>query len=138
MEEKFAEFLITDQKDRFDLKAIHSFLTQSYWARGRDLKTVKATVENSYCVGLFMAGRQIGFARVITDYQTLGYLCDVFVLPEFQGQGLGKKMVRFALDSPELQQVKKFMLATKDAHSFYRTLGFEALKNPAYYMEKHR
>ncbi len=138
MENRKGTLWLTDQKEKMDLQMIHAFLTNSYWAKGRNFETVKHSVENSYCVGLFHKTQQIGFARVITDYSTFAYLCDVFVLPEFQGQGLGKWMIQNVLNFGKLKAVQKFMLATRDAHTFYAKFGFKNLQEPEYYMELKR
>lgn len=132
------DYWLTDQKEKMDLKVIHSFLTNAYWAEGRNFEKVKASVENSYCVGLFHGVQQIGFARVITDYNTFAYLCDVFVLPKYQGQGLGKWLIHNVVNSEKLKDVQKFMLATRDAHAFYTKFGFKSLQQPDYYMELKR
>ncbi len=136
--EKKKGFWITTDKSLFDLSTIHNFLSRSYWAKDRDLQTVGSTIEHSLCFGLFDGNRQIGFARVITDYTTLGYIADVFVLPEYQGKGLGSYLMESILNSPQLKSIKRFMLATSDAHAFYQKFGFKKLQNPEIYMEMRR
>jgi GNAT superfamily N-acetyltransferase len=132
-------YLISTNREKLDLRVIHGYLSgQSYWAQGRPIDVVKRSVENSLCFGLYRAsGGQIGFARVVTDYATFGWLCDVFVLDEGKGKGLGKWLIRTIVDCPELKQLKRIMLATRDAHALYKRYGgFESLKEPAKWMER--
>jgi GNAT superfamily N-acetyltransferase len=130
--------LISTDKARLDLEMIHDFLgTKSYWATGRSLETISRSIENSVAFGLYRWGKQIGFARVITDYATFAWLADVFVLDEERGQGLGKWLVASILSHPELQGFRRWLLATKDAHELYRPFGFDELKRPERWMERH-
>ncbi len=133
------DYLISTNREKLDLRVIHEYLSgQSYWAQGRPIDIVKRSVENSLCFGLYrLSGGQIGFARVVTDYATFGWLCDVFVLDEGKGRGLGKWLIRTIVDCPELKQLKRIMLATRDAHALYKRYGgFESLKEPAKWMER--
>ena len=102
------------------------------------MEIVKRSIENSLPFGLYDNDRQIGFARVITDYATFAYLADVFVLEDARGAGLGKWLVAAIISHPELQGLRRWMLATRDAHGLYRAVGFEILKQPDRWMEKHR
>jgi GNAT superfamily N-acetyltransferase len=131
------EYTISTNRERLDLNVIHGFLTQSYWAAGVPVEIVKRSIENSLPFGLYDNDRQIGFARVITDYATFAYLADVFVLEDARGAGLGKWLVAAIISHPELQGLRRWMLATRDAHGLYRTVGFENLKQPDRWMEKH-
>jgi len=107
---------------------IHRFLSQeAYWARGVPRAVVERAITNSLVFGLYAAGEQVGFARVVTDQATFAWLADVFVLPEHRGHGLGKRLVRAALDHPGLQGLRWFLLGTADAHGLYRQLGFDSL-----------
>ena len=135
---KQGEYTISTDRARIDLKTVHSFLTESYWAAGVPLEIVKRSIENSLPFGLYDNDRQIGFARVITDYATFAYLADVFVLEDARGAGLGKWLVAVIDSHPELQGLRRWMLATRDAHGLYRAVGFEILKQPDRWMEKHR
>jgi GNAT superfamily N-acetyltransferase len=138
-EYSLGDYLISTNREKLDLRVIHEYLSgQSYWAQGRPIDVVKRSVENSLCFGLYRSsGGQIGFARVVTDYATFGWLCDVFVLDEGKGKGLGKWLIRTIVDCPELKQLKRIMLATRDAHAFYKRYGgFESLKEPAKWMER--
>ncbi|MBC9910018.1 GNAT family N-acetyltransferase [Chitinophaga varians] len=122
-----------------DLAAIHQFLqNDSYWAKGIDFELVKASLENSFCIGVFLDNQQIGFARVITDYTTFGWLADVFVLPAYRGRGISKAMMRFLTDLPWVGKLRRLMLSTLDAHELYRGYGFKNLGNAASMMEVHR
>jgi GNAT superfamily N-acetyltransferase len=126
----------TDQS-RLDLRTIHEFLTNSYWARGVPLEVVERSVRGSLCFGLYEGDRQIGFARVITDYATFAYLADVFVLESHRGRGLGKVLIAAILGHPSLQGLRRWLLATRDAHSLYAQYGFVPLAAPGRFMERH-
>ncbi|WP_444919636.1 GNAT family N-acetyltransferase [Microbulbifer sp. CnH-101-G] len=119
------ELFFSKEKSDLDLDLVSSFLSNSYWALGRNREEVVRSIENSFCVGLFFKKSQIGFARVVTDYQTFAYIMDVFIVPEHQGKGFGKKIMQFMLQSQELQYVSTFRLRTEDAHGFYEGLGFK-------------
>lgn len=132
-------YLISTDREKLDVGMVHEYLSMSsYWARGRPLDVVKRSVENSLCFGLYdSAGNQVGFARVVTDFATFGWLCDVFVLEAGKGKGLGKWLVRTVVECPELKGIKRIMLGTKDAHALYKRYGgFESLKEPERWMER--
>ena len=119
------------------LPVIHEFLSQeSYWAKNRSLEQTKRAIENSLCFGLYHQEQQIGFARVISDFATFAYLGDVFVLEAFRGQGLSKWLMETIVSHPELQGLRRWVLATRDAHTLYEKYGFHALKFPDRWMEK--
>lgn len=131
------EYSISTDRDRLDIAGVHNFLSKSsYWAQGRDLETVKRSVENSLNFGLYKGEQQIGFARVVTDYATFAWLADVFVLDDYRGQGLGRWLVQVIISHPELQRFRRWVLATKDAHEIYRQFGFVELKRPERWMER--
>ena len=131
------EFLISTDKLRLDLEVIHDFLAnQSYWAQGRDREVIKRGIENSLNFGVYHRDRQIGFARVVTDYATFAWLADVFVLEEYRGQGIGKWLIEVILSHPRLQGFRRWALATKDAHELYRRFGFDELRRPERWMER--
>ncbi len=123
--------------DRMDLAVIHGFLTESYWSAGISEDVVRRAVANSLCFGVFTGGRQIGFARVVTDRATFGYLADVFILPEFRGRGLSKRLVAVILAHPDLQGLRRLLLATRDAHDLYRLFGFKPVAVPGNFMDRH-
>lgn len=129
---------ISTDKSKLDLKVIHSFLSNSYWAKGRSLKILKLTIKHSLCFGLYYKNRQVGFARVITDYATFAYLADVFIIEGFRGKGLSKWMMKVIFDYGETEQVRRWLLATTDAHGLYEKFGFQGLKDPKIMMEMFR
>jgi GNAT superfamily N-acetyltransferase len=122
---------------RLDVAAIHAFLSETYWSPGIPLATVRRAIENSVCVGAYTNGRQIGFARMVTDKATFAYLADVYVLEEHRGNRLSKRMLESLLGLQELQGLRRMMLATRDAHALYESFGFKALATPARFMELH-
>jgi GNAT superfamily N-acetyltransferase len=131
------DYVISTERSRLDLNVIHDFLTNSsYWAVGRSFETVKRSIEHSLPFGLYKDGRQIGFARVVTDYATFAWVADVFILEEARGQGLGTWLVEVMLQHPELQGFRRWTLATKDAHEIYRRFGFSELRRPERWMER--
>lgn len=130
------EYTISTDCHRLDLDLIHDFLTHSYWAAGRSLAVVRKSIEHSLPFGVYRGMQQIGFARAITDYATYAYLSDVFILEPFRGQGLGQWLVEVIVSHPELQGLRKWTLATADAHGLYRKFGFTEARYPSRYMEK--
>jgi GNAT superfamily N-acetyltransferase len=131
------EFLISTDRSRLDLDLIHNFLAHdSYWARGRTKELVAKSIEHSLSFGLYRNDEQVGFARVVTDYATFAWIADVFVLPEYRGQGLAKWLIEVILAHPEFQGFRRWVLATKDAHELYRKFGFRELKRPERWMER--
>lgn len=128
-------YTVSTDPARLDLDAIHAELSRSYWSEGIPKATVEKALRGSLCFGLFAGDRQIGLARVITDAATYAYLCDVYVLEEHRGHGLGKLLMRCVMEHPDLQGLRRFNLVTRDAHGLYRQAGFTAVKNPDRYME---
>jgi GNAT superfamily N-acetyltransferase len=131
------DYLISDDRERLDLETIHRFLsTESYWAVGRPLEVVRRSIEGSLAFGLYRDSRQVGFARVVTDYATFAWVADVFILESERGQGLSKWMMEVILSHPELQGFRRWVLATKDAHGLYKQFGFMELNRPERWMER--
>jgi GNAT superfamily N-acetyltransferase len=130
------EYFISTDKRLLDLQAIHSFLTASYWAQGIPFETVKRSIEHSLNFGVYKGEKQVGFARVITDYATYAYIGDVYILEEYRGQGLSKWLMQMVADHPELQGLRRWSLLTRDAHGLYRQTGFAESQHPERYMEK--
>jgi GNAT superfamily N-acetyltransferase len=129
-----AEFEISTDPARLDIDLIHSFLATSYWANGRRRSVVERSIRNSLCFGVYRAGRQVAFARVVSDRAVFAYLMDVFVLPEFRGRGISKALMRSVLGHPDLQNLRVFLLATRDAHDLYAQFGFRPLAHPERWM----
>ena len=134
----FSEYTISCDPSRLDIPAIHKFLSEEcYWALGRSLSAVERSIENSLVFGLYHETQQVGFARVVTDFTTFAWLCDVFVIHEYRGRGLGKQIVRAVEDHPQLQGLKRILLATHDAQELYRRYGnFTPLQFPERWMER--
>ena len=136
MEWKQGEFTISTEKGRLDREAIHAFLKESYWARGVPRQIVDRSIENSLCFGLYDGARLVGFARVITDRATFGYLADVFVVESHRGRGLATWFMESLMSHPDLRDIRRWMLVTRDAHGLYRKVGFADLSAPERIMEK--
>ena len=126
---------ISTDSARLDVDAIHAFLTRSYWSPGIPRATVARAIANSLCFGAFWQGQQVGFARVVTDRTTFAYLCDVYVLETHRGHGLAKQLMDRVMKHPDLQGLRRMMLATRDAHGLYAQYGFTALGAPDRIME---
>jgi GNAT superfamily N-acetyltransferase len=126
---------ISTDPTRIDVDAVHAYLTRAYWCEGISKDLLAKAIAGSLCFGLFDGARQIGFARVVTDKATFAYLCDVYVLEEYAGWGLGKSLMREVQSHPDLQGLRRFVLVTRDAHGLYKQFDFEPLKNPTSYME---
>ena len=129
------KYLISTDHGRLDRSVIHRFLESSYWARGIPREIVDRCIENSLCFGLYDGDCQIGFARVISDLSTFAYLADVFVLESARGQKLGVWLIETIMGHPQLQGLRRWMLATADAHGLYRKFGFTKLSRPERIME---
>jgi GNAT superfamily N-acetyltransferase len=130
-------YLISDDPARLDVVAIHAYLARSYWARDIPFKIVRRSLENSLGLGVYAhAGAQVGFARVVSDYTTFAYLCDVYILEAHRGRGLSKALMEAVTSHPKLQHLRRFNLVTQDAHGLYRQFGFTPAKHPERYMEK--
>ena len=131
------EFTVSTDRNRLQLDAIHKFLSEeSYWARERSREQTATAIKNSLPFGVYKGENQIGFARVVTDYATFAYLGDVYILPEYRGQGLSKWLMETILNHPDLQGFRRWILATKDAHTLYEKFGFSGLKVPERWMER--
>lgn len=127
---------ISADKSMLDVTMIHRYLSEhSYWAKNIPIETVERAIENSLCFGVYSDNTQVGFARVITDCATFAYLADVFVLPEYRGNGLSKHLLGFIREYPALQGLRRWMLATADAHELYRKFDFSELAHPERMME---
>jgi GNAT superfamily N-acetyltransferase len=129
------DYTISTDPNRLDLDAIHGFLTTSYWAKGRSRDRVAKSIEQSLPFGLYHRDAQVGFARVVTDFVTLAFLADVFVLEAHRGKGLGVWLVEVVTNLPELSSVRRWHLLTKDAHDLYRKFGFKE-PDPTRHLER--
>jgi N-acetylglutamate synthase-like GNAT family acetyltransferase len=134
-ERKLGRFELTTDKNRMQLDVIYSFLQKSYWANKRSLEAIKKSIEYSLPFGIFDGDRQIGFARVLSDYSTFAWIADVYIDEEYRGQGLSKWLMESMLAHPELQDLRRWVLATKDAQSLYSQFGFKLLNKPERWME---
>ena len=132
------ELSVTTDPARQDVDAIHAYLTRAYWCEGIPREIVERDVQNSLCFGLFDGAAQVGLARVVTDHATFAYLCDVYVLESYQGRGLGKWLTECVMLHPQLQGLRRFNLATRDAHSLYAQFGFTPPAEPEIWMERRR
>jgi GNAT superfamily N-acetyltransferase len=132
-----APYEVTSDIARFDVGAIHSFLSNSYWSPGIPRGLVERAIANSLCFGVFHEGKQVGFARVITDKATFAYLADVYILTEHRGKGLSRRLMEQITQHPDLQGLRRVLLATRDAHALYAKFGFKPLAAPERIMEVH-
>jgi GNAT superfamily N-acetyltransferase len=155
LEYRRGEFLISTDRARLDLDVVHGFLTDCYWAKGIPREVVARSIEHSLCFGVYderdgksprlakdarhgAPGAQVGFARVITDFATFAYLGDVFVLESHRGRGLSKWLMQCIMEHPAVQDLRRWVLLTRDAHGLYSQYGFTPVKAPERYMERHR
>ena len=133
------EYFISEDKTLLDIEAIQEFIAKTYWGDGRTLIDVKKTVENSFCFGMYThEKKQIGFARVVTDYIYFGYFMDVIILQEYQGRGYGKVLIGHMLEHPIIKNLKTVALKTKDAHSLYEKFGFNKIGDSKLWMSIDR
>jgi GNAT superfamily N-acetyltransferase len=139
VEYRRGEFLIITSRERLSLDVVHAFLTNCYWAEGIPREVVARSIEHSLCFGIYEAsGTQVGFARVVSDFATVAYLGDVFVLESYRGRGLSKWLMQCVVQHPALQNLRRWILLTRDAHGLYSQFGFTPVKAPERYMELHR
>jgi GNAT superfamily N-acetyltransferase len=133
------DFFLSTDRELLDLNVIHKFLTNCYWAKGIPRDVVARSIEHSLCFGIYHGSEgQVGFARVISDFATIAYLGDVFVLESHRGHGLSKWMMECIMEHPALQGLRRWILLTRDAHALYSQFGFTPLKSAEPYMELHR
>lgn len=137
-ETKRDNFFISTDPARLDLNAIVDFLSRAYWSKGRPRERTERTIANSLVFGLYDGDKQIGLARVITDYAIFAYLCDVFIHEDYRSHGLGKWLIETVMSHPDLQGLRRWTLATRDAHGLYQQFGWGALSHPESWMEIFR
>ena len=126
---EMGRFLISTDRSKLDVDVIHRFLARSYWAEGIPRQTVMRSIENSLCFGVYDNARQIGFARVISDFATYAYVADVFILEPYRERGLGKELMASIMAHPDLQGLRRWSLGTRDAHGLYAQFGFKPVVN---------
>jgi len=128
-------FIISTDPQRLDVDAICDFLTRAYWAAGRPRERTERALANSLAFGLYDGNKQIGLARVVSDYAVFAYLCDVFIHEDYRAHGLGKWLIETVMAHPDLQGLRRWILATRDAHELYRQFGWDDLRNPENWMQ---
>jgi GNAT superfamily N-acetyltransferase len=139
MEYRRGEFLVSTDPERLSLDVVHGFLTNCYWAKGIPREVVARSIERALCFGIYAeSGAQVGFARVISDFATIAYIGDVFVLESHRGRGLGKWLMQCITQHPSLQNLRRWILTTRDAHGLYAQFGFTPVKAPERFMELHQ
>ena len=130
------DYIISTDKQRLDLPFVHHFLsTQAYWCLNVPMEIVKRSVEHSLCFGVYHGAEQVGFARIISDFATIAYLGDVFVVPAHRGKGLSKRLMAEIMSHPDLQGLRRWILLTGDAHGLYEQFGWKPISHPERYME---
>lgn len=136
MQPSNGEYIVSSDREKLDLPLVHKYLsTQAYWCLNIPFAILKRSVENSLCFGVYHGDRQVGFARIISDYATIAYLGDVFIIPEHRGKGLSKRLMETIMAHPDLQGLRRWILLTGDAHGLYRQFGWKPVANPDLYME---
>jgi len=130
-----ADFIITTDYSKIDIESVYTLLSKSYWANSRKKEVIIKSLQNSLCFSMFHKNKQIGLVRVITDYATFAYLCDVIIDEEYRHNGLGKWYLDCVFKYPGLENLRRWCLITRDAHKFYKNFGFKSLNNPERYME---
>ena len=130
-----SELLISTARERLDVAMIHEFLTASPWAKGISRETVERALQTSFCFGVYEGDRQVGFARVITDFATFAYVCDFFIVESHRGRGLAKWLISSILDCPEIHGLQRTCIVTAEAHGLYRQMGFMSVQRPDAYLE---
>lgn len=135
-ESRRENLLISTDPDLLDLEAICDFLSRAYWAQGRPREKIELSLKNSLAFGIYDGIRQIGLARVVTDYATVAWLCDVFIHEDYRGRGIGKWLMASLISHPQLKGLRRFLLATRGAHGLYSQFGFTSMNNPERWMER--
>jgi GNAT superfamily N-acetyltransferase len=128
-------FTISTDPARLDIDVIVDMLTRAYWAVGRPRERTERAIQNSLVFGIYDGERQIGVARVVTDYSIFAYLCDVFVHEDYRAHGLGKWLIQTIMDHPDLRDLRRWVLVTNDAHGLYKPFGFTSIEDPEHWMQ---
>ena len=129
-------FLLSTDPSLVDVDAICDFLSRAYWAQNRPREVIELSLQNSLVFGIYDGKRQVGLARIVTDYATFAWLCDVFIHEDFRGRGFGKWLMESIISHPKLHGLRRYILATRDAHGLYSQYGFTPMKNPERWMER--
>lgn len=135
----FDAFTITTDKSKLDINVIHRYLSgESYWSKDIPIERIQKSIENALCFGVYHNDQQIGYAKVVSDFSTMAYLGDVFILEDYRGQGLSKQLMETIMSHPELQNLRRWILLTADAHELYKKYGWQPIASPEKWMEIHR
>jgi GNAT superfamily N-acetyltransferase len=132
---RWKEFVISTDRERLDVNFIHEFLVTSPWAEDIPRAKVERALQTSFCFGVYADIRQVGFARVVTDFATFAYICDFFIAESHRGQGLAKWLISSILESPEIKPLQRTCIVTAEAHGLYRQMGFMSVQRPDAYLE---
>ena len=130
-----SDLKISGDKNLIQVELVHSLLREAYWCHGIPLDTFKAAIQGSLCFGAYVGDSQVAFARVVTDGATFAWLCDVIVDPKYRGKGISKKLIKYIMDHPNMQGLRRICLATKDAHTLYEQFNFKITATPQNWME---
>jgi GNAT superfamily N-acetyltransferase len=131
-------FTISTDPARLDMDAIVDMLTHAYWAIGRPRERTERAIQNSLVFGMYDGDRQIGLARVVSDYSIFAYLCDVFIHEDYRANGLGKWLIQTVMEHPDLREMRRWVLVTNDAHGLYKQFGFTSIEDPEHWMQNFR
>lgn len=132
------QFTISTDPARLDIDVICDFLTRAYWANTRPRERTELAIQNSLVFGVYDNNKQIGLARVVTDYSIFAYLCDVFIHEEYRAHGLGKWLIQTIMEHPDLRAVRRWLLVTSDAHGLYKQYGFTSIEDPERWMQSFK
>jgi N-acetylglutamate synthase-like GNAT family acetyltransferase len=138
LETRRENFTISTDPTRLDTDAIVDMLTRAYWAVGRPRERTERAIQNSLVFGVYDGKKQIGVARVVTDYSIFAYLCDVFIHEEYRARGLGKWLIQTIMDHPDLREMRRWVLVTNDAHGLYKQFGFTSIEDPEHWMQMYK
>ena len=138
IEAKRDQFIISTDRARLDIEAISDFLTRAYWANTRPRERTERAIQNSLVFGVYEGDKQIGVARVVTDYSIFAYLCDVFIHEDYRAHGLGKWLIQTIMEHPDLKDMRRWVLVTNDAHGLYKPFGFTGIEAPEHWMQLFR
>lgn len=132
------QFTISTDPNRLDIETICDFLTRAYWANTRPRERTERALRNSLVFGVYEGDKQVGLARVVSDYSIFAYLCDVFIHEDYRAHGLGKWLIQTILQHPDLRDTRRWVLVTNDAHGLYKQFGFTSVEDPEHWMQMFR